>query len=152
MTEPEKNIAMVDISAKPPMKRTATAAGKIFLLPSTIKTIKEGKIKKGNPLLVGELAALIAVKQTPLFIPLCHQIPINDVQFKHEIKDNYIEVFVIVNAIAQTGVEMEALIGVSIFLNNIWDMTKYLEKDSNGQYPTTKITDIRVITKQKTEI
>ena len=59
---------------------------------------------------------------------------------------------VTVITIAQTGVEMEALVGVSTFLNVIWDMTKYLEKDEQGQYPHTKITDIEVIEKKKIEI
>ncbi|MHA1796081.1 MAG: cyclic pyranopterin monophosphate synthase MoaC, partial [Promethearchaeota archaeon] len=93
-----------------------------------------------------------AVKNTPTLIPLCHQIPITKISFEINVESEKIKVSVKVETIAQTGVEMEALIGVSVFLNNIWDMTKYLEKDPNGQYPTTKISNIRVISKQKIPI
>ena len=144
-----KEISMIDVSDKNHIKRIATAAGKIYLSKSTIITIKNNQIKKGDPLVVGEIAAINAVKQTPQLIPLCHQIPIKKIEFKIDISDEYIEVFVTVITIAQTGVEMEALTGVSIFLNVIWDMTKYLEKDDNGQYPTTRISDIRVVKKIK---
>jgi cyclic pyranopterin phosphate synthase len=140
---------MVDISEKPVVKRVATAAGKIVLTKNTINTIKEGKIKKGDPLIVGEIAAINAIKLTPQLIPLTHQIPITNIEFKTHINEFSVEVNVTVTTIAQTGVEMEALIGVSTFLNVIWDMTKYLEKDKQGQYPNTKIMDIRVINKQK---
>jgi cyclic pyranopterin phosphate synthase len=146
---PTKDINMVDISEKPVVKRTATASGKIYLTTKTITSIKNGEIKKGDPLVVGEIAALTALKNTPQLIPLCHQIPITDVKFQTKITEKYIEVQVTVISIAQTGVEMEALVGVSTFLNNIWDMTKYLEKDTQGQYPTTKISDICVIEKIK---
>ena len=143
------NVSMVDISEKPVVKRVATAAGKIVLTKNTINTIKEGKIKKGNPLIVGEIAAINAIKLTPQLIPLTHQIPITNIEFKTHINEFSVEVNVTVTTIAQTGVEMEALIGVSTFLNVIWDMTKYLEKDKQGQYPNTKIMDIRVLNKQK---
>lgn len=150
-TKPSKDINMVDISEKPVVKRTATASGKIYLQPKTIDIIKKHEIKKGDPLVVGEIAALTALKNTPQLIPLCHQIPITNVKFQTQITEKYIEVQVTVISIAQTGVEMEALVGVSIFLSNIWDMTKYLEKDPQGQYPTTKISDIGVIIKIKEE-
>jgi len=140
---------MVDIAEKDVIKRTALAAGKIYLKKETVEKIKEGKIKKGDPLQVGQVAALTAIKQTPILIPLCHQIPITNIKFDYEIEENYIEVFVTVETLAKTGVEMEALVGVTIFLNVIWDMVKYLEKDKNGQYPTTRIDEIRVVKKEK---
>lgn len=147
-----KDITMIDISEKPPVKRTATASGKIILGEESIRKIRNKEIKKGDPLIVGEIAALNSIKMTPQLIPLCHQIPISNVKFETDIQDTYIEVRVTVSAIAKTGVEMEALAGVTTFLNNIWDMTKYIEKDKNGQYPTTKMTDIRVLRKEKKEI
>ncbi|RLI65551.1 MAG: cyclic pyranopterin monophosphate synthase MoaC [Promethearchaeia archaeon] len=143
---------MVDISAKPPIKRVAVAEGEIHLQPTTIEAIQSGRIKKGDPLAVSQVAAINAVKNTPTLIPLCHQIPITKISFEINVESEKIKVSVKVETIAQTGVEMEALIGVSVFLNNIWDMTKYLEKDPNGQYPTTKISNIRVISKQKIPI
>jgi len=144
-----KDIKMVDISDKPPVKRTATATGKIHLSKETIKTIESDQIIKGNPLIVGEIAAINSIKSTPSIIPLCHQIPIKNISFETKINQNSIEVSVKVSTIAQTGVEIEAIVGVSTFLNVIWDMTKYIEKDEQGQYPNTRITDIRVINKEK---
>jgi len=140
---------MIDISEKPHIKRSATASGTIILTSNTIKTIREGAIKKGDPLVVGEVAAINAIKITPQLIPLCHQIPITNIEFETEIHENSIDVRVIVETIAQTGVEMEALVGVTAFLNVIWDMAKYLEKDTMGQYPTTRITNIKVEKKDK---
>ena len=98
---------------------------------------------------VAEVAALNAVKQTHLLIPMCHQLLLNTIEVDYTINDGSIETSVTVKTIAQTGVEMEALVGVSIVLNNIWDMVKYLEKDENGQYPETKIEEIRVLNKVK---
>lgn len=145
----DRDIKMVDITDKPIVKRIATASGKIVLKANTIERIKNNEIKKGDPLTVGKIAAINAIKQTPLLIPMCHQIPITTVSFETEIAKNEITVYVTVIAEAKTGVEMEALVGVTTFLNVLWDMTKYLEKDSKGQYPTTKITDIRVLHKEK---
>jgi cyclic pyranopterin phosphate synthase len=148
---PNGKVGMVDISDKKVQHRTATAMGKIILKPSTIQLIKAGQIKKGDPIVIGETAALVAIKQTPLLIPMCHQIPIAHIEFGADIHEDNIEVLVTVKTTAQTGVEMEALIGVTNFLNVIWDMTKYLEKDSEGQYPTTQITEIRVVQKKKSD-
>jgi cyclic pyranopterin phosphate synthase len=144
-------IEMVDISDKATVYRSATAIGKIKLKKSTITTIKDAGIKKGDPLLVGEIAAILAVKKTPELIPLCHNIPIGQVDVEYELAENNIEARCTVVTNAQTGVEMEALTGVTVALLNIWDMTKYLEKDENGQYPDAEITDIRVIDKRKGE-
>ena len=140
---------MIDISTKPPIKRIATAQGTIHLKPSTILQIQEGTIKKGDPITVGQIAAIQAAKQTPILLPHCHQIPLAQVDSTIKIEADTITVEVTVVTIAPTGVEMEALVGVSTFLNVIWDMTKYLEKDVDGQYPTTTITDIRVLSKEK---
>ena len=142
-------MGMVDISEKTIVKRQAEAGGRIFLAPNTIETIKNHQIKKGDPLLVAEVAAMNAAKQTHLLIPHCHQIPLDTVKMTFDISNESIEARCLVRAQARTGVEMEALIGVSTALNTLWDMVKYLEKDVTGQYPQTKITDIRVIKKEK---
>ncbi len=149
MKDEQNRVGMIDITDKPVQHRTAIAGGTIYLKPTTIDAIKKGEIKKGNPLIVGKVAALTAVKQTPLILPMCHQIPITFIDSTAEIHESSIDVQVTVKTTAQTGVEMEALIGVSTFLNAIWDMTKYLEKNENGQYETTRITNIRVLKKEK---
>ena len=142
-------MGMVDITEKSIVKRQAEAGGRIFLSPSTIEKIKNHQVKKGDPLLVAEVAAMNAAKQTHLLIPHCHQIPLDTVKMAFDISKESIEAKCLVRAQARTGVEMEALIGVSTALNTLWDMVKYLEKDVMGQYPKTKITDIRVIKKEK---
>ncbi|MBN2061517.1 MAG: cyclic pyranopterin monophosphate synthase MoaC [Deltaproteobacteria bacterium] len=142
-------MGMIDVTEKPVIRRSAETSGKIFLSGETIKAIKEGHIRKGNPLPVAEVAGMNAAKQTHLLIPHCHQIPLDMVQLDFLIQEDYLEARCFVRAQARTGVEMEALLGVSVALNTIWDMVKYLEKDKSGQYPATRISDIKVIEKKK---
>jgi cyclic pyranopterin phosphate synthase len=144
-------IKMIDVSGKETVYRTATAVGSIKLKKSTVETIKKKGIKKGDPLTMGEIAAILAVKKTPELIPLCHNLPIGKVDVSYVLGDDTIEARCTVVTNAQTGVEMEALMGVATALLNIWDMTKYLEKDEQGQYPETAITGIRVVEKRKGE-
>ncbi|MCD6265733.1 MAG: cyclic pyranopterin monophosphate synthase MoaC [Deltaproteobacteria bacterium] len=145
-------MGMIDITGKKILLREAVASGRLVLLHETIKRIKGNQVKKGNPLLVAEIAAMKAAKETYLLIPHCHQIPLNTVELDFSIGNDFIEANCLVRAEAMTGVEMEALVGVSIALNTIWDMVKYLEKDKNGQYPSTRISDIRVLKKVKKPI
>jgi cyclic pyranopterin phosphate synthase len=143
-------MGMVDVSDKSVIKRVAEAEGKIALDKGTIDKIKNGLIKKGDPLSVAEIAAMIAAKQTHLFIPHCHQIELDYVNVEFNFLNDFtMEVRCLVGARARTGVEMEALVGVTTALNTIWDMVKYLEKDKDGQYPNTKITDIKIAKKIK---
>jgi cyclic pyranopterin phosphate synthase len=143
---------MIDISDKKIVRREAIARGTITLKAETIQKIKKGEIKKGDPLIVARVAAVNAVKQTPLLIPFCHQIPIASVNVDFDIHDDSIETTVTVKAVSRTGVEMESLIGVTNALNTIWDMVKYLEKDEHGQYPGTRIDNIRVTKKTKGQL
>ncbi len=140
---------MVDISKKAIVIREAEACGRIFLKRNTIKMIEEGSVEKGNPLEVARVAATLAVKNTSVIIPYCHPIPIESVKVLFEIKENFVDACVRVKTSAKTGVEMEALTGVAVALLTIWDMVKYLEKDEGGQYPITKIEDIKVVKKIK---
>lgn len=144
-------VKMIDVSEKETVYRSATAAGRIKLKKTTIKQIKEAGIRKGDPLTVGEIAAILSVKKTPELIPLCHNIPIGQIDVTYSIAEDSVEARCTVVTYAQTGVEMEALMGVTTALLNIWDMTKYLEKDMDGQYPDTVITDVRVVEKRKGE-
>ena len=142
-------MSMVDVTEKPIIKRQAEAVGKIILSPETVSKIKKGEIRKGDPLLIAQVAALQSVKQTSILIPHCHQIPLDGVEVDFTVLEEAIEVRCVVKAQARTGVEMEALVGVSAALNTLWDVVKYLEKDQEGQYPSTMITDIRVVWKKK---
>lgn len=142
-------MGMVDITEKPVIRREAEAAGRISLSADTIRKIRDNKIKKGDPLSVAEIGAMNAAKQTHLLIPHCHQISLDTVRVTFEVLEHSVEARCLVRAQARTGVEMEALVGVSVALNIVWDMVKYLEKDETGQYPSTRITDIRVVRKEK---
>jgi len=144
-------MGMVDVGEKEIIKRYAEAKGKIVLKPDTLRKIREGKIEKGDPFAVAEIAGINAAKQTHLLIPFCHQIPLDHVDIRFSIKEDGVEAICSVSAEAKTGVEMEALVGVSIALNTIWDMVKYLEKDETGQYPYTRIERIYVVLKRKGE-
>jgi cyclic pyranopterin phosphate synthase len=144
-------MGMVDVAEKPVIKRSAKASGRLYLRPETINEIKNGTVKKGDPLLIAEVAGMNAAKQTHLLVPHCHQIPLDIVEVDYTVNNDSIDAVCTVRAQARTGVEMEALVGVSITLNTILDTVKYIEKDENGQYPFTKITDIKVIFKKKGE-
>ena len=140
---------MVDISAKHEVIREAAAAGKIFLKPGTMDAIREGTVVKGNVLSTARVAATLSVKNTPSLIPMCHSIPISAITVDFLEGDGFIEATVRVKSAGKTGVEMEALVGVSVALLTVWDMVKSAEKDADGQYPVTRIQDIRVVEKRK---
>ena len=140
---------MVDISGKGDIVREAVATGRIYLRPETLAAIRGGTVVKGNVLATARIAATLAVKETPRIIPMCHTIPINSISVDFVDGDGYIESIVWVKSSGKTGVEMEALTGVSVALLTIWDMVKSAEKDEYGQYPVTRITGIRVVEKKK---
>jgi len=142
-------VKMVDVGAKPEVERTATAQGTIWLTPETMRLIRSGEVKKGNVLAAAQIAGITAVKRTWDMIPLCHQIPVSGVDVRFEVGDDRITVTVEVRSAGKTGVEMEALSGVSLALLTIWDMVKAVEKDAAGQYPSTRISDIVVLSKKK---
>jgi len=149
LTGVEKLAGMVDITDKPPVFRKATATGAIRLQEATIEAIKLGQVKKGDVLTTARLAAILAVKDTPRLIPLCHPIPITGLDVNFEIEVRRVRATVTVTSLGRTGVEMEALTGVAVALLNVWDMVKYLEKDETGNYPETEMETIRVIEKRK---
>ncbi|MEM1530716.1 MAG: cyclic pyranopterin monophosphate synthase MoaC [Candidatus Bathyarchaeia archaeon] len=143
-------MSMVDITPKAEVYREATAKGWIRLRPETIRLIRDGRTEKGDPLYTAKIAGILAAKNTPMLIPLCHPIPITNVNVSVKIVgDDTVEVEATVKARAQTGVEMEALMATSMALLTIWDMVKTYEKDSEGQYPYTCIQNIHVIRKVK---
>ncbi len=144
-------MGMIDISSKKDVLRIARARGTIVLRSTTVEEIKSGNIKKGDVFETAKIAGMLGVKRTHELIPHCHPIPIEGVVFKFSMHGNRIDVECEVKAHYKTGVEMEALTGVSIALLTIWDMVKYLEKDENGQYPMTQIKDVEVVEKIKEE-
>ena len=140
---------MVDISKKDEVYRAAVAEGEIKLHSNTIKLIREGGIAKGDPIQIAKIAGIQGAKMVPQLIPLCHPIPIEQVDISIDLLNSSIKVRAKVIAHAKTGVEMEALGGVTAALLNLWDVVKAYEKNVSGQYPETAIEFIRVISKVK---
>lgn len=121
---------MVDVSGKESTLRMAVARGEIRMRPETLAQIKEGRMKKGDVLAVAQVAAVMAVKETPRLIPMCHPLNIAgvSVDFRLDEEESKIEIEVEVKLTGQTGVEMEALTGVSIAALTIYDMCKAVDK------------------------
>lgn len=143
--------SMVDVSKKPEVYRMASATGVIKLRSSTVKRIRGGRVEKGDPIATAKIAGILAAKNTSVLIPLCHPIPITDVEIEAKVLNDCVEIYSTVKAVAKTGVEMEALVATATALLTIWDMVKPYEKDAQGQYPFTTIQDIRVVKKVKVE-
>jgi cyclic pyranopterin phosphate synthase len=133
---------MVDVSAKPMSARTAVAKGKIKLQRKTLDLISKDQIAKGNVFATARLAGIQAAKQTANLIPLCHPLPLGDVKIDIVGVRDGAEVTCTARTVAQTGVEMEALTGVSIALLTIYDMCKAVDKKM-------QLADVRLIRKTK---
>jgi cyclic pyranopterin phosphate synthase len=146
-------VKMVDITGKNVSIRIATAEGEIKLKRETIEKIVKGEVEKGDVISTAKIAAIMAAKRTPEIIPLCHQIPITNIDVEVKVLDDErIKVETTVKTEAKTGVEMEAITATAIALITIWDMVKKYEKDEKGEYPQTEINRIRVTLKSKKEI
>ncbi|QSW99475.1 cyclic pyranopterin monophosphate synthase MoaC [Haloterrigena alkaliphila] len=143
------DVQMVDVGDKPDSERRAVAAGEIRLQPSTIEAIGDDEIGKGDVLATARVGAIQAVKHTWETIPMCHQIPITNVDTAFDLREDRVECEVAVETTGKTGCEMEALEGVTTGLNVVWDMVKAVEKDDDGQYPETGIENVRVVAKEK---
>ena len=145
----EKIDAIVEIGDKPNVKRRATATGLLKLSTDSVDAIKNNRVPKGDVLQASTIAAIQAVKETPRIIPHCHPIPLEGCNVEWSWEGDNLRCTVTVSAHYKTGIEMEALTGVSAGLLCALDMVKSLEKDSNGQYPDTIISQIQVVEKFK---
>ncbi len=122
---------MVDISAKPVTERLARAQGVIRMRPETLAAIREGVTRKGDVISVARVAGILAAKRTAELIPLCHPIPLTDIDLTIEADESLpgLRVTGSAKTAAQTGVEMEAVVAVSVTLITIFDMVKGLDRD-----------------------
>jgi cyclic pyranopterin phosphate synthase len=122
----KQSFSMADVSAKPPTRRRALAAGRIVVGAEAFELIDTGKLPKGDALALAEIAGIQAAKQTPFLIPLCHPISLNRVAVHSFMRpaEHAVEVIVEAEILERTGVEMEALCGLSLALLTIWDLTK----------------------------
>ncbi len=136
------NAIMVDVSEKPVTSRTATATGSILVCGEVMQAVQEGTAKKGDVLGVARVAGIMGVKQTSSLIPLCHTLLIQKCSVDFELKpeERRITATCTVQCSGQTGVEMEALTGVSTALLTIYDMCKAIDK-------TMVISDIHLVEK-----
>ena len=123
-----KNAVMVDVSDKDITNRVAIATGRITLCDEAMQAVKGKKIKKGDVLTVAQVAGIMGQKRTSELIPMCHNINLTSSKITFEIKGNDIIVFSKAKTTGQTGVEMEALMGVNIALLTIYDMCKAIDK------------------------
>lgn len=135
---------MVDVSGKPIQHRTAKAEGKIFFSPEGFQHLVVHGSSKGKIHQMAEVAGILAAKQTPTLLPLCHTVPIHKVkvEVKEELDGNLVRVTAVAVSDARTGVEMEALTAVSVSLLTIYDLCKNFEKN-------LRIGDIKLLSKEK---
>jgi cyclic pyranopterin monophosphate synthase len=133
---------MVDVGMKPDTERVAVARGEVHMRPETLALIQAGALKKGDVLTVAELAGVMGAKRTADLIPLCHPLPLTQVEVYLELDQGLPGVSITATArtIGKTGVEMEALTAVSVAALTVYDMAKAAEK-------TMRIQNIRLVEK-----
>jgi len=138
----EGRVHMVDVGDKPDTARIAVAKGEVVMKPETLRLIAEKGMPKGDVLTTAQLAGIMAAKQTPNLIPLCHTLPLTKVEVAFDIDEaaSRIEITATVRTRGKTGVEMEALTAVSVAALTIYDMAKAVEK-------TMRIHNVRLVRK-----
>jgi len=134
--------SMVDVSAKPVMKRTAVAEARILLEAETLLMIQANQMQKGDVLAVARIAAIQAAKQTASLIPLCHPLPLTHVGAEFSLRSDGITITTTASTVAGTGVEMEALTAASVAALTIYDMCKAVDK-------TMRVEGLRLVSKEK---
>jgi cyclic pyranopterin monophosphate synthase len=134
---------MVDVGAKPIQHRSATATGELHCQPATIALLRAQALPKGDVLAAARLAGILAAKRTDELIPLCHGLPLDTISVDFTVLEDRIQISATARVSARTGVEMEALVAVSLAGLTLYDMMKAVDK-------TMTLTAIRVISKTKT--
>ncbi len=134
---------MVDVGGKPDTERVAVARGEVVMQAQTLQLIQAGALKKGDVLIVAQLAGVMAAKRTSELIPLCHPLPLNHVAVDIALDPGLpgVQIEATTRTTAKTGVEMEALTAVSVAALTIYDMAKAAEK-------TMRIQNIRLVEKR----
>ena len=119
---------MVDTSEKPDTARRAIASARVLMSAETVAAIRDARAPKGDPLEAARLAGIMAAKRTAELIPLCHPLPLTHIDVRAELQDGGVHLEAEVTTRAQTGVEMEALMAVSVAALTVYDMSKALDK------------------------
>lgn len=133
---------MVNVGPKPVQRRRAAAEGRLVCRPATIRALKKKALPKGDVLTIAQIAGIQAAKRTSELIPLCHPLALNHVEVRFKVRRAVVEIFCAAETSAPTGVEMEALTGVSVAALTLYDMCKAVDK-------TMRIEGIRVVEKTK---
>src|SRR5246500_4035762 len=133
-------IAMVNVTSKDVTERMASARGFVRMSAAVLRALRQQKLPKGNPLEIARIAGIAAAKRTSEWIPLCHPLPLTHIDVTARLCKNGVELTSRVTTTAQTGVEMEALVGVSAAALTVYDMCKALDKGM-------EITDIVLVEK-----
>jgi cyclic pyranopterin phosphate synthase len=120
------DVRMVDVGSKPMSRRRAVARAFVSMAPETARTLSD--LPKGDALVTAQLAGIMAAKRTSELIPLCHPLPLSHVGVELEVGDARVEITASAETTAQTGVEMEALVAVSVAALTVYDMAKAVDK------------------------
>lgn len=133
---------MVDVGGKPDTERMATARGEVKMKAQTLELIRSGAMKKGDVLTVAQVAGIMAAKRTWELIPLCHPLPLSQIEVELALDDALpgVKIAASARSTGKTGVEMEALTAVSVAALTVYDMAKAAEK-------TMRIQNIRLVEK-----
>src|SRR5256885_13015115 len=118
---------MVDVGAKPLSRRRAVACAEVRMPPGTTARLRE--LPKGDALATAQLAGIMAAKRTSELIPLCHPLPLSNVEVALEVHEDAVAITAAAETTAQTGVEMEALVGASVAALTVYDMAKAIDKE-----------------------
>jgi cyclic pyranopterin monophosphate synthase len=138
--DPTGAVRMVDVGGKPLSRRRAVARATVRMATETARRLRE--LPKGDALVTAQLAGVLAAKRTSELIPLCHQLPLSHIDVALDVGDGAVEITATVETIAQTGVEMEALVAASVSALTVYDMAKAIDKEMT-------VTDVRLVEKTK---
>ena len=133
-------VRMVDVGGKPQSRRRAVAQAQVRMAPETARRLRG--LPKGDALAAAQLAGIMAAKRTSELIPLCHPLPLTNVEVALDIREESVEIRATVETVAQTGVEMEALTAVSVAALTVYDMAKAIDKEM-------VVSEVRLLEKTK---
>jgi cyclic pyranopterin monophosphate synthase len=133
-------VRMVDVGAKPLSKRRARASAEVRMRPETARRLRE--LPKGDALATAQLAGIMAAKRTSELIPLCHQLPLSVVDVEVTVGADRAEITTVAETVAQTGVEMEALVAASVAALTVYDMAKAIDEE-------LVVSEVRLLEKTK---
>ena len=140
----EGRARQVDVSGKPEVPRRASAFARVRLAPETVRLIRDNQMRKGDVLTVAQIAGIAAAKRTAELIPLCHNIPIDQVQVRCKVTEGGVEIRSEAACTARTGIEMEALTAAAVAALTVYDMCKAVDKGM-------VIEEVRLLSKSKGE-